>query len=154
MFGIRRLGQLNHNAHALPVGLVAQIADAFQPAFTHGLGNALDQARLVHLVRQLRHNQAAAPAAHLLHMRFRPHQQLAAPGAVRSRKALFLVVGDDDATGRKIRALDEAHQVFHLHTGQLVPAFQHEAKRVNNLIQVMRRHRGGHAHRNAGAAID
>jgi enoyl-CoA hydratase/carnithine racemase len=44
---------LDVDAHAVLVGLVAQLGDAFDLLFLDQLGDLLDQARLVHLVRKL-----------------------------------------------------------------------------------------------------
>ena len=45
--------ELDHHAHAVLVGLIAQLRDAFDLLVAHQLGDALEQPRLVHLVRQL-----------------------------------------------------------------------------------------------------
>ena len=45
--------ELDHDADAVAVGLVAQVGDPLDVLALHQLGDALDQARLVHLVRQL-----------------------------------------------------------------------------------------------------
>jgi hypothetical protein len=45
--------QLDDDAHAVLVGLVAQLGDAFDLLLFDQLGDLLDQTRLVQLVRQL-----------------------------------------------------------------------------------------------------
>ena len=45
--------ELDHDAHAVAVGLVAQVGDALDRLLAHQLGDLLDQPRLVHLVRDL-----------------------------------------------------------------------------------------------------
>ena len=55
--------QLDDDAHAVAVRLVAQVGDAVDPLVVHQLGHALDQARLVHLVRDLLDDDRDAPAA-------------------------------------------------------------------------------------------
>ena len=45
--------QLDDDAHAVAVRLVAQVGDALDPLLVHQLGDALDEARLVHLVGDL-----------------------------------------------------------------------------------------------------
>ena len=54
--------QLDDDAHAVLVGLVAQLGDAVDFLVAHQLGDALEQARLVHLVRQLGDDDGLAPA--------------------------------------------------------------------------------------------
>ena len=54
--------QLDDDAHAVLVGLVAQLGDAVDFLVAHQLGDALEQARLVHLVRQLGDDDGLAAA--------------------------------------------------------------------------------------------
>ena len=52
--------QLDDDAHALAVGLVANIGDAFDPLLAHQLGDLLDHRRLVHLIGDLGDDQRLA----------------------------------------------------------------------------------------------
>ena len=52
--------QLDHDAHALAVRLVAQIRDALDAALAHVIGDALEQRRLVQQERDLGDDDAAA----------------------------------------------------------------------------------------------
>ena len=61
--------QLDDDAHAVAVALVAQIGDALDQLLAHAFGDALDHARLVHLVRHLGDDDRLALLAHLLDMR-------------------------------------------------------------------------------------
>ena len=45
--------QLDDDPHAVAIGLVAQVRDAFDRLLAHQLGDLLDQPRLVDLVRNL-----------------------------------------------------------------------------------------------------
>ena len=45
--------QLDDDPHAVAVGLVAQVGNAFEGLLPHQFGDLLDQPRLVHLVRNL-----------------------------------------------------------------------------------------------------
>ena len=45
--------ELDDHAHAVAIGFVAQVGDALDALLVHHLGDALDEARLVHLVGQL-----------------------------------------------------------------------------------------------------
>jgi hypothetical protein len=54
--------QLDDDAQAVLVRLVAQLADALELLLLHQLGDTLDQARLVQLVGDLVHDDRVAPA--------------------------------------------------------------------------------------------
>ena len=96
LFGLDVLGQLDDDAHALPVGFVAQVGRALQIAIAHQLGDALDQAGLVDLVGQLGDDDAALAALHLLDVRLGLDGDAAAPGAVGRLDALLALLLDDD----------------------------------------------------------
>src|SRR5262249_32211211 len=61
--------QLQHDANALTVGLVADVRDALDLLLARELGDLLDQRGLVHLVRQLGDDDGFAPAAQRLRVR-------------------------------------------------------------------------------------
>ena len=46
--------QVDDDAHAVAIGFVADVGDAFDRLLAHQLGDALDQPRLVDLVRESR----------------------------------------------------------------------------------------------------
>ena len=46
--------QLDDDAHAVAIGLVAQVGDAFDRLLAHQIGDPLDQLRLVDLIRESR----------------------------------------------------------------------------------------------------
>ena len=62
-FGLLAALQLDHDAHAVAVALVADVADAFDALLVGQRGDVGDQARLVHLVRNLGDDQRFAIAA-------------------------------------------------------------------------------------------
>ena len=101
--------QLDDDAHAVLVGLVAQLGDAVDLLVAHQLGDALEQARLVHLVRQLGDDDrlAAADLVDVFEVRARADRQAAAAGAI-GRGDLGGAV--DDAGGREIRARHVLHE--------------------------------------------
>ena len=101
--------QLDDDAHAVLVGLVAQLRDALDVLVAHQLGDALDQARLVDLVGQLGDDDRLAVAlADLLEMRARADRQPPAAGAIGGRDLLRAV---DDAGGRESPAPARAASV-------------------------------------------
>ena len=79
---------LDVDAHAVLVGLVAQLADALELLFLDQLGDLLDQPRLVHLVRDLGDDDRLAAVVVVdLDLGARAHAHAAAAGAVRGDDA-------------------------------------------------------------------
>ncbi len=146
--GVLAPAQLDHHAHALLVGLVAQLGDALDLLVLDQLGDLLDEPRLVHLIGQLMDDDRflAAPV-HLLDVGAGAHIDAAPAGAVGLHDASAAV---DDAGGGEIRTLDVLHQVVR---GQAVVVDQRQTA-VHHLAQVVRRNIGGHAHGDARGAVD
>ena len=145
--GIGVLLELDHDAHAVAVGLVAQVADPGDFAFLHQLGDLLEQRGLVDLERDLRDDQAHAALLALFDPDAGAHPDQAPAVHVAVADSLRTV---DDATGRKIRAADDLEQVG----GRAVRMVDHVCDRVADLAQVVGRHLGGHSHRDPRAPID
>ena len=104
--------QLDDDAHALAIGLVAKIGNAFDGLFADQLGDLLDQPRLVHLVGNLGDDDRLLVALlRLLDRGLRAHQDRAAAGPIRGVDAR---ASDDEAAGRKIGALHALHQAAQL----------------------------------------
>ena len=59
---LRAALELDDDAHAVAVGLVANIGDVVDDLFVDQLGDALDQVGLVYLVRDLGDDDGLAPA--------------------------------------------------------------------------------------------
>ena len=82
-----RLGvalELDDDAHAVAIGLVADVADALDALVVDQLGHPLDHARLVHLVGNLANDDRRARAALVgLDRRQSAHGERAAAGEVR-----------------------------------------------------------------------
>ncbi len=139
---------LDHDAHAVFVGLVAQRADAFNAFFFYQLGDLLDQTRLVHLIRDLVNDDGFAPGFGVgFHFGARAHVDFAAAGAVGLFNAATTV---DDRRRREVRARDVFHQpfdadVFIVDIGQAA---------VDHFRQVVRRNVGRHTHRDTGRTVD
>ena len=79
--------ELDDDAHALAVGLVAQVRDALDLLLAHELGDLLDQRRLVHLIGNFGEDDRLALLAELLDLRLRPHDDRAAAGRVGETRA-------------------------------------------------------------------
>ena len=104
------------------------------------LGDALDQLRLIYLVRNLGDHNGLPAARDVFHAGPGAHQEASAAGAVRVGDAAFAV---DKAAGREVRTL---HVLQHGAEPALRIVDQRDG-RVDHLGQVVRRNIGGHADR-------
>ncbi len=139
--------ELDDKAHARLVGLVLDVADAFDLLLVHQLGHALLQRLLVDLVGELVDDDRLALAAvDVLEVALGAHDHLAAAGAVAVSHAIDAV---DDAGGGEVGRRHDFHQLV---DGGLRIA-QHVQAGVHHLIEIVRRNIGGHAHRNTAGAI-
>src|SRR5690606_542854 len=133
---------------AVLVGLVAELGYALDLLSLDQLGNAFDQPCLVQLVGNLGDDNGLAAGFFVpLHLGPGAHQDAAAAGAVGLHDAGTAV---DDGAGGKIRPRNVLHQLV---DGQLGIVDQGEGA-VDHLGQVVGWNIGGHAHRDAGGAID
>ena len=110
------------------------------------LGDLLDQLGLVDHVGDLGHHDALAVLGHLLDLALGPHDDAAAPLVV---GVVDAPLAQDHATGGKIRALHELHQVVHGAVGMVDVV--HAS--VDHLAQVVGRDVRGHAHGDAAGAV-
>ncbi len=127
--------------------LVADVADQRQLFLVEQFGDLFDQPRLLDQPGNFGDDHDPGATRAFLLAPFGAGAERAAAGHVGFRDALLGV--DDDAAGRKIRALDEAQQRLRLGVG-LVDQVQ---RRLAQLGGVVRRDRGRHAHRNALRAV-
>src|SRR3546814_15145210 len=94
---------LDVDAHAVLVGLVAQLTDALVRLLLDQVGDLLDQPRLVYLVRDLGDDDRLAAVVGHLDVGARAHAHPAAAGAVGQVDAADAV---DDPGGGEIRTRD------------------------------------------------
>ena len=139
--------QLDDDAHAAAVGLVAQICDAVDLLVADELGDFLDETRLVDLIRELRDEDARLPAAHRLDVGACAHFDDAAAGRIRLAD---LLGAEDEARSREIGAFDDAHEFL---DGGLGIVDEHQ-RAVDDLDHVVRRDVGRHADGDARGAVD
>ena len=145
---VRAALELHHQAHALaPTGVVLHVGDVPQPAGAHELGDLLREAGLVHLVRELGHDDALPPVGPLLDGADRANLDRATPGLVRFPEAFG---AHHDGARREVGALDELHQVLRLRLGVVDEV--HDG--VDHLAEVVRRDVRRHPHRDPARAID
>ena len=138
---------LDDDAHALAVGLVAHVGDAVDLFCLHQLGDALDEASLVDLVGNFGDDDILAFFAGLLDGGLGAHDEAAAPGFVGGENsfAARYISG-----GGKVGAGNHFHQFFE----RRFRVFEQQQEAFDDLVQVMRRNVGGHAHGDARRAID
>ena len=128
------------------VGEVLDVGDALQLLALDEHLDPLDDLLQPDGVRHLGDHDALAPSDRL-DPGGRPHPEAAAAGLVGVADA---VEADDLAAGRQVGAGHEPHQPVDVGVGvaDQVP------QRLHHLDQVVRRHVGGHADRDAGGAVD
>src|SRR5690606_35779668 len=142
--------ELDDDAHAVLVGLVAQAIggdDAFYHLVAYGLGDALEQARLVDLIRRLGDDARLTALLVLFDRRARAHVEASAAGEI-GRGDLLRAV--DDAGSREIRTGDVLHQA----ADRDVRIVDEGDAGADDFAQVVRRDVRGHADRDAGRAVD
>ena len=102
--------ELDHQAHAALVGLVAQVGDLGDLLVVDEVGDLLDQAAVAALLdheRQLGDDDRLLALRERLDVRARLHAHAPAAGLVGVADAL---AAEDDPAGREVRALDVRHQ--------------------------------------------
>ncbi len=145
--GIAVALDLDDDAHAAAVRLVADIGNIGDLLLFHEFGDGLDEGGLVHLVGDLGDRDAFAVALHLLYL----GAGLGGDGAAAGLEVIFYAfAAADDAAGREVGTLDDLHQLF----GLDVRVVHHRDGRVADLGEVMGGNIGGHADRDAGGAVD
>ena len=145
--GVLTAAHLDHHAHAVFVGLVAQLSDAVDLLVFDELGDALQQARFVHHVRQFRHDDGLLSAFLAFHVALGTHEDATTTGEVGFVDAARTV---DDATGGEIRSRYVLHQI---RDGDRRVVDQPDAD-ADDFLDVVGRDVGGHAHGDAGGAVD
>ncbi len=148
-----RLGaafELNHDAHAVTVRLVAHIRDGVNASFTVKGGDAFDQAGFVELIRDLVDDYRETSVANFFNGGGAAHREVTATGAVCLADAL---AADDDAASGEVWSGNELHQVFHADLIQLVEAVDKQVESRHQLPQIVRRDIGCHTNRDTVGAV-
>jgi hypothetical protein len=150
--------QLDHDPHALAVGLVPQIADPLDRLLARELGNLLEQPRLVHLVGDLGDDDGGlVPLLVLLDLDLGAHRDCAPALLVGVEDSL---AADQVAARREIGSgnglQDGPEQLLRvgLPPGGCAAVLDHRDHAVDHLAHVVRRDVGGHADRDAGGSVD
>ena len=145
--GHRLALELDHDAVALPVALVAEVGNAVDLLLAHKLGDALDHRRLVHLVRDFRDDEGFALLADGLDFDLSAHDDRAAAILVSRADS---IAAEDDAAGRKIRPRHDLDQVVD-GEGRIV---DQRNGRIDDFAEIVRRNIRGHADCDATGAVD
>ena len=144
--GLAAALEFDDDAHSVAIALVADVADFVDDLVVHQLGNALDEARLVDLVRNLGDDDGVLVLSEVLDGGLGAHDEAAPPGAVRLVNAAASV---DESASREIGALHELHDV-----GQRRVRIVHQRDAgIDDLGKVVRRNVGRHADCDAVGAV-
>src|SRR5918998_745671 len=139
--------QLDHDAHPVAVGLVAQIGDVLQLAVLDQLGDLLQEVALVDLVRDLRDHYLRPVALDLLGVRLGLHLH----GATAGRDGVpDAAKADDHTPRRKVGTRDVLRYLLVIEVGVLDQGH----RRVDDLAEVVGRDLGRHPHGDAVGAVD
>ena len=139
--------QLDDDAHTVAVRLILNVADALQTLILHLVGHVLDKHPLVHLIRQLRDDDAGAVVAEFLEFVAGPNHYPAPAGSIGGPDP---GPAHDDALCGEVGTLNMLHQIAQ----GGVRIIQHTDARTDDLPQVMGRDIGGHTYGNAGGTVD
>ena len=139
--------QLDDNAHAIAVALVADVSNAFDLFVGDEFRDALDELGFVNLVRNFGDDNVFAILAGFFDCRLGAHGEAAAAGLV---GLLDAFAAGDVAAGRKVRAGNELHRFLQCE----FRLFDHRDRGVNHFAEVVGRDVGGHADRNTAGAVN
>jgi hypothetical protein len=139
--------QLDHHAHAVPVAFVAEVRDALDDLLLDRLGDPLEHAGLVDLVRDLRDHDRPAVLSDLLDLGAAADHDRAAPG-VEGRTDAGL--SEDDAACREVGTRHDVDQLVDRDLGIVDVG----AAGVDHLAQVVGRDVRRHADGDAAGAVD
>ncbi len=138
--------QFDHDAHALAIAFVADVADVVNRLVVHQVGDALHQPRLVHLVGNLGNDDRLPLLGQVFDRRHGPHDKTPAAGLVGLGNAGPPV---NEGAGGEIRAFDDLQNLRQLRAGLV---HQHDAG-IHDLGQVVRWDIGRHADGDAVRAV-
>ena len=145
--GVGVAAQLDDDPHPISVRFVAQVGDALDRAVLHHLGDALHEAGLVELVRNLGEDDGFPVATDALDHGARAHGDRAAPALV---GAFDAAAAEDDGARGEVRARHMLHQA----RDRDLRIVDIGAAGVDHLTQVVGRDVGRHADRDAARAVD
>jgi len=139
--------EFDHDAHAVAIAFVANVGDVVDGLLVDEIGDALDEARFIHLVRNLGDDDRLLFFGDVLDGGAGAHHETAAARPIRLKNPSASV---NDRGRRKIRSLHEFQNLRQLRGGII-----HQGNRgIDDLGQVVRRNLRGHADGDAIGAVD
>ena len=150
-FGVGIAAEFHHHPHAVAVALIANVGNPADLAVVHLFGQFLDPAGLAQLVGQFRNHHGAAFVAtfaglHFLNVGHATHRDAAAAAQVGLADP---AAQEHFAPGGEVGSGHQFQQFFVAEIG-----FADQGNQgIHHFAQVVGRDAGGHAHGNAGAAI-
>ena len=139
--------EFDDDAHAVAVGFVLHVGDAFDPLFAGGLCDAVDHRGLVDLIGHVVDDDGPAVFTDFLGMGAGPHDDRAATFEVGLARA---GAAKNDAARREIRGGNIFDQLF----GRQVGVVDQGKSGVDDLAQIVGRDVGGHTDGDAAGAVD
>ena len=139
--------KLDHHAHALAIGFVADVGDALDLLVAHIFGDLLDHRRLVHLIGNLGDDERLALLADGLVVHPPAHHDRAAALVIGRADACL---AEDHAAGRKVGTGHELGELID-RDGRIVEIGD---ACVDHLAEIMRRDVGRHADGDAPCPVD
>ncbi len=146
-FRIRVTAEVDDDAQTVAVRFVPDVGDVLEFFLVDHVRDLFDQVRLVHLIRNLRDNNALPVVLSGFDGCAGAHHDASASGGV---CAFDPFVAVDDAARRKIRRLHELHQALVVQT---IVLDQRDAP-VDDFSDVVRGDVGGHADGDSARAVD
>ncbi len=139
--------QLDNDAHAASIRFITECRDAVNDFLAGQVGNHFHQARLIHLVRQFRHNDTVLPAFHFFDIHSRADGDGTAARAVGIFNAFMPL---DNGRRREIGPFD----IFHQFINGDFRIINHRAKPVHHFRQVVGRHVRRHTYGDTVRTVD
>ena len=145
--GSRAALELDHDAHAFAAALVAHVGNIFDGLVVDEIGDAFDQLRLVHLIRNLGDDDRLFFLGDIFDGGTGAHHEASAASLIGIENSSFAV---NDAVSRKVGPFDDLENVGELR----VRVVDQRNGRVNDLCEIVRRNFCGHADGNSVGAIE
>ncbi len=146
-FGLLAALQLEDDAHAVAIALVANFRNAFDLFLVHQAGRGFDQPGLVHLVGDFGDDDGLAILAEFFGRGLGAQLERAAALGEVIENAL---AAENESAGGEIRTLHQIHDLAQVRVGLL----HQQNGGVDDLGEIVRRDVGGHADRDAGRSVD
>ena len=139
--------EVDHDTHAVLVGLVAQILDPLELVFLHEVGDLHDERGLVGRVGHLGHDDLELSGLVLDDLRLGARHDRSLAGGIGFADVLLVV---DDAARRKVRPLHELHEVLDTRLRMI----DEVTDTVDEFVEIVRRDIGRHTDRDTDRTVE